>query len=38
MEGIRNKKKERKTERKKELKGKGGKKKKCLLLALNWSG
>ena len=37
MEGRRNK-KERRTERKKEFRGKGWKKKKRLLLALNGSG
>ena len=38
MEGRRNKKKERRTERKKEFRGKVGKEKKNLLLALNQSG
>ena len=38
MVGRRNIKKERRTERKKEFRGKGGKEKKSLLLALNWSG
>ena len=39
MEGRRNIKKERRTERKKEFRGKGGKKQnKSLLLALNWAG